>query len=218
MDDDDDDDDNYNYNAIANNNDSYFLNFCDDNEEESWEQKQLKRAIEESIREASVSSASASGASVSSQPRTTATTASSSSSTTTASTTVSTTAETLSSSSLTDEAEQLVLAQTIQLSQIEQHEKEIKESMMMNRAIKESHKSHYEDTQNNISMQLANQLQKQAEPEDIAYAIHESFQSNEKRKLHNQLNNQYTKYKIARSEEKQMGCWDCQQNSVRIRR
>ena len=148
-----------NYKAIANNNDSYFVNLCDDNdydndnEEESWEQKQLKRAIEESIREASASVST----SVSLQSRTTVATALSSS-TTTASTSASTATATLSS--LTED-EQLILAQTIQLSQIEQHEKELKESMMIDCAIKESHKSHYVDTQNQISMEIAKDLHKQ---------------------------------------------------------
>jgi hypothetical protein len=136
------DGDDGNYEAIDNNNDSYFVNLCDDNdndndndnEEESWEQKQLKRAIEESIREASAST------SASSQSRTTVATASSSStaSTSTPAATATATATLPSSLSLTED-EQLILAQTIQLSQIEQHEKERKESMMMDRAIKESH-------------------------------------------------------------------------------
>ncbi|OEU10979.1 hypothetical protein FRACYDRAFT_246081 [Fragilariopsis cylindrus CCMP1102] len=203
-------DDDDNYKAIANNNDSYFVNLCDDNdnynEEESWEQKQLKRAIEESIREASASVSTA----VSSQLRTTAATASSSS--TVSTTTASTATATLSSTLSLTEDEQLILAQTIQLSQIEQHEKERKESMMMDCAIQESHKSHYVDTQNYLSMEIAKDLHTQIiEPEDIAYAIHESFQSNEKRKLQTQLNHQYTNYKIARSEDKQIGCWDCPQ-------
>jgi len=186
-----------------NTNDSYLVNLCGDNvvddnvvdedeselELESEEQKQFKRAIKESKQlyyEA--------------ESRTT--------------TTTMTTRVALTTEEEEEEEEEFVLARALQLSQIEQQEKERererKELVELDRSIQESHKSHYEAIQNQLSIQVAQQLQQQIiEPEDIAQAIHESYQSNEKRKLNTAMNHQYTTYKVARSEEKQNGCWDC---------
>lgn len=59
------------------------------------------------------------------------------------------------------------------------------------------------------SEELARSLQKAESEEQVAVAIHDSINSNQKRKLNEQMNTMATEYVIDRSEVKRVGCWDC---------
>lgn len=75
--------------------------------------------------------------------------------------------------------------------------------------IEASFASHQQHVQLQASEQLALSLQQQEEDDQIEMAVEESYESNEREKLHHQMNNYATEYSIERSNDQRAGCWDC---------
>ena len=86
------------------------------------------------------------------------------------------------------------------------------EQLQLNEVIAASLITHHDHVQLQASEHLAQSLQQQEGEEQtrqLTLALHESFSTNKKQKLNQELNAYATNYTVDRSEGRHAGCWDC---------